>query len=52
MAYKITIGLMLGLVLLIVGSLLVYLVRMMRREERDLRDLEERRRREAAAQVK
>jgi hypothetical protein len=52
LAYKITIGLMLGLVLLIVGSLLVYLVRMMRREERDLRDLEERRRREAAAQVK
>ena len=48
LAFKITISLMLGLVLAIVGTLIVYMVRMMRREERELRERDARLRQEAS----
>ena len=49
LAFKITISLMLGLVLLIVGTIIFYMVRMMRREERQLKERDARLRQEAAA---
>lgn len=49
LAFKITISLMLGLVLAIVGTLIFYMVRMMRREERQLKERDARLRQEAAA---
>ena len=51
LAFKITIGLMLGLVLLIVGTLVCYMVRMMRREERQLKERDARLRQEAAVEA-
>lgn len=49
LAFKITISLMLGLVLAIVGTIIFYMVRMMRREERQLKERDARLRQEAAA---
>ncbi len=49
LAFKITIGLMLGLVLLIIGTIVFYMVRMMRREERQLKERDARLRQGAAA---
>jgi large-conductance mechanosensitive channel len=51
-AYKISIGLMLGLVFGIMGIIVFLIVRLMRREGQRLKEFEERRRREAEAALR